>query len=189
MKAPCTIPGCDKPQIARGWCSMHWCRWHQHGSPHYERPVIGFWDYVRKSEEPGCWIWTGSTKGNEPQKYGGFYFRGANWLAHRVSWVLTYGEIPKIEDADSRGTCVLHSCDTPLCVNPYHLFLGTHKKNMEDKVAKQRDTSAWKAHCKHGHLRNSENTWIDPKRGLKHCRVCGKLRMRKVYAQRRVSLR
>ena len=83
----------------------------------------------------------------------------------------------------------MHTCDTPLCVNPHHLFIGAHRDNMRDKVTKQRDTTKWKTHCKHGHPRNSRNTRVDPKTGLKHCRVCGKLRMRKIHAQRRVSIR
>lgn len=52
-------------------------------------------------------------------------------LAHRVSWILSYGEIPQ-------GMLVLHHCDNTFCVNPTHLFLGTQRDNVHDALAKGR---------------------------------------------------
>ena len=60
--------------------------------------------------------------------------------SHRLSWKIKNGDIPKINGADWRGTCVCHTCDNPSCVNPDHLFIGTHKDNMEDRVRKNRQT-------------------------------------------------
>lgn len=51
--------------------------------------------------------------------------------AHRYSYQHAFGEIPT-------GMLVLHQCDTPMCVNPGHLFLGTPQDNSDDKVAKGR---------------------------------------------------
>lgn len=79
--------------------------------------------------ECGCWIWEGCDDGLKG--YGKIWNNGKLLNAHRVSWQLYIGPIPK-------GIDVCHSCDTPSCVNPKHLFLGTRKDNMQDCVAKGR---------------------------------------------------
>src|SRR3990172_2420122 len=88
-----------------------------------------FLDKVDK-DNGECWIWIGAigTSG-----YGSFMLNGRNTRAHRVAYLLFCGEISKLEGSDCRGTCVIHSCDNPLCVNPDHLRLGTHVDNMRDK--------------------------------------------------------
>lgn len=75
----------------------------------------------------GCWVWMGSLV------YGyGQASRGDKSIrAHRLSYETYKGPVPK-------GMCVCHTCDNPCCVNPDHLFLGTHKDNAEDKVKKGR---------------------------------------------------
>jgi len=78
--------------------------------------------------ETGCWLWEGAPN---PFGYGELHVHGHTEFAHRVSWTLHRGEIPD-------GLCVLHKCDTPACVNPDHLFLGTRTDNMIDKVKKGR---------------------------------------------------
>jgi hypothetical protein len=91
-----------------------------------------FWNKVKKSDnEDGCWEWTGC-QGGIPS-YGYFGMNGKSMRAHRAVWELTYGpmSIPS-------GLCVLHHCDNRLCVNPKHLFLGTHKMNTQDCIKKGR---------------------------------------------------
>lgn len=80
-----------------------------------------------------CWLWEGRRlRGG----YGQFDMGGGCQMAHRMAWVLKNGTIPTGEGF--HGTCVLHKCDNPACVNPEHLFLGTHVDNMSDMVSKGR---------------------------------------------------
>lgn len=75
-----------------------------------------------------CRIWTSQTN---DKGYGRFRFRGTQHRAHRVAYELMHGPIPK-------GMSVCHRCDTPGCVNAFHLFLGTNADNTADMVAKGR---------------------------------------------------
>jgi hypothetical protein len=83
----------------------------------------------------GCWIWTGD---KTSQGYGRLSSQSNNVKkkirAHRVSYEVYNGPIPQ-------GMLVCHSCDIPSCINPEHLWLGTHKDNAADRVAKGRNGS------------------------------------------------
>ncbi len=87
-----------------------------------------FWEKVSKKGPDECWLWTGAIG----RRYGNFSMgRGNESASHRIAWTLTHGKI-------ENGLHALHKCDTPLCCNPNHLFLGTHKDNMRDCVSKGR---------------------------------------------------
>ena len=83
-----------------------------------------------KTDNSLCWEWT-ANKNNKG--YGMFYpgYGKNKRLAHRISYELHVAPIPE-------GKHVLHICDNPGCVNPEHLFTGTHGDNMRDKEAKNR---------------------------------------------------
>lgn len=76
-----------------------------------------------------CWVWNGS---QDEKGYGLFRITpNTTMRAHRVSFLLFRGTL-------SEGRLACHSCDTPPCVNPSHLFPGSHQDNIDDCVSKGR---------------------------------------------------
>ena len=80
-------------------------------------------------DENGCWIFDGSIR---KDGYGHVRFTGKRYLAHRLYWIIFRGYI------FDKNLHVLHKCDVRSCVNPDHLFLGTHTENMQDMMRKGR---------------------------------------------------
>jgi hypothetical protein len=116
----------------------------------------------------GCWLWFA---GADKLGYGRFGIGTTVYLAHRISWELYVSSIPE-------GMGVLHRCDTPACVNPAHLFIGSQLDNLLDMVAKGRSNNQLKTHCPYGHEYTEDNTTLETyRRGTRkavrrHCRVC-----------------
>ncbi len=92
-----------------------------------------FWCLVDRKLDNDCWNWTGCCKSDG---YGKISINKKSIIAHRYSWNIHFGRIPKDKP------CVLHHCDNPKCVNPKHLFLGTMKDNSDDMIIKKRDRKA-----------------------------------------------
>lgn len=97
---------------------------------HLARRMIGS---IERIDDNGCWIW-GRRRNRE---YGMTGINERTYYAHRSAWSLANNcAIPD-------GLCVCHRCDNPPCVNPAHLFLGTHTDNMRDCVAKGRKSKTY----------------------------------------------
>lgn len=87
-----------------------------------------FYDNCIPEPNSGCWLWEGPVYSN---MYGYVEIRDERYSAHRFSFELSNGQIPN-------NMFVCHACDNPICVNPEHLFLGSHNDNMLDKARKNR---------------------------------------------------
>ncbi len=126
-----------------------------------ELQKANFWSKCKWSMY--CWEWQANLNN---KGYGTCKINGKLTSAHRVSYQIAYGLLPeKIH--------VLHKCDNPKCINPYHLFSGTHQDNMDDKKLKGRakrpgktskyfgvyrraDSGKWRtAYCK-----NNKMVWL-----------------------------
>lgn len=92
-----------------------------------------FWSKVSKTD--GCWLWTAS---GTDDGYGQLKFQGKRHYAHHLSVKLSGREIPV-------GMVVCHHCDTPACVRPDHLFIGTMKENQQDASNKGRSRNRYNA--------------------------------------------
>lgn len=145
------ISGCDNKYRAIGFCGTHWKIYKKYGSAtptcfcgelsHVNAGNRGgsllckshallerFWENVDVKGEDECWEWTAA---KTTAGYGVIYWNSENTYAHRLSLELDNRPIPARFHA-------CHKCDNPPCVNPKHLFVGSPRENMLDKVSKGR---------------------------------------------------
>lgn len=131
----CDVLSCEKIAKAnRKLCGMHALRYMRYKS--YDLPcrisnTDKFKLKLKYNEDTGCLEWIGyrGKKG-----YGVIYVNGKSTRAHRYSWEMHNGSIPK-------NMCICHHCDNPACCEISHLFLGTHEENMKDMAKKGRAIS------------------------------------------------
>lgn len=100
-----------------------------------------FESYISPEPNSGCWLWTASL---DRKGYGHMVVDGRLMPAHRLAYERYVGPIPA-------GLLACHKCDVRCCVNPDHLFIGTHADNMQDMVRKGRGRYAGRTHCAKGH--------------------------------------
>lgn len=135
----CAVPGCARPYAAKGYCHLHYNRWRRHGDPLTARrrcnpdatvaERLGL--LVDSSGGPdACWPFTGATGRSG---YGRVRVHGVSRSAHVWAYEEAFGPVPD-------GLLVRHHCDNRLCCNPSHLATGTHQDNMNDKVARGRQS-------------------------------------------------
>jgi hypothetical protein len=98
-------------------------------------PIKRLFDNSVPVPESGCLLWVGNTT---PNGYGQMTIGGKKIQVHRLSYEINGGDIPD-------GMLVCHHCDVRSCINPNHLFLGTHKDNTQDMMKKGRHRYGTKA--------------------------------------------
>ena len=138
----CKVDGCNRGgKIVKELCNLHYKRFNRHGSPHaIKYPYAGltlekiFLSNFECVTESGCWIWTGTSN---PHGYGKITHQKQSIFMHRYSYERFKGVIP-----ENMNVC--HRCDTPCCVNPEHLFLGTQGDNLRDMIKKGRNVGSKK---------------------------------------------
>lgn len=110
-------------------------------SPYDEAILTRFWRYVALCQHgfacrECCWLWQGAKQAPPAGPYGRFFPTSRTHIrAHRFMWEMVH------ETRLPRAQFVCHNCpdgDNPSCVNPAHLFLGTHLDNMRDRQNKGR---------------------------------------------------
>lgn len=130
-KSTCSAEGCANVAVARKMCQTHYLRLKKHGDAEHVPHVLTVKEIIaaNSTAQGECILWTGVI---DAKGYGRTKCRSSKEkLAHRLSYESIHGAIPN-------GLMVCHKCDTPACIRPEHLFLGTHNDNMRDMREKGR---------------------------------------------------
>jgi hypothetical protein len=154
-------------------------------------PILNRWTAKVQPTDPHlCWEWTGAIATSGYGVLGAQAPSRKTVYAHRLAWEMFRGPILPATPF------VLHHCDNPRCVNPWHLWLGTHQDNMDDMAAKGRRSThsgfavfqAAKTHCPQGHPYDEANTVIHRRAGRgpsRDCLACNRIRDAKRRPRRR----
>lgn len=161
----CSIVGCEKPLLARGWCKNHYEHNRTYGTPHLlPKPTIEERLRARIVDGPefegtACWEWQGPRL---PAGYGYISIDNRRHYTHRLAHELFVGPIPESHHVD-------HRCENKPCCNPDHLEAVLPIVNTRRHFSKV-------THCPAGHPYDETNTRINAYDGGRQCRACDRER-------------
>lgn len=184
----CSIEGCDKTTVGRGWCRTHYNRWHRYGDPLRTPPSWSERFMAQMEPQPdGCIWFTGCI---DKHGYGVTRKDNRQWRAHRAAYELLVGPIPDgliLDHTCHNGTDCLGGleCMHRRCVNPNHLRVTTNAENLRASHLTLNGVNARKTHCIHGHEFTPENTIIN-RHGTRACRECQRGHWREYQRQLRL---
>ncbi len=151
----CSIEGCDKKYLAKGYCVMHYKRNRKYGEPNitlktpYGEPLEYFYHFI-KIETDDCIEWPYGKRNG----YGRIIYKGKNTFVHRLALMLTLGEPPEDKPL------ALHApgaCHNRSCFNPRHLYWGNQKDNRADTIIDGTEVRGEK----HGKAKLTENQVLE----------------------------
>ncbi len=136
----CSIDSCETTTRYAELCNKHYRRQRLNGDPlSTRRPGLELTPaerLERGTDKTGdCWLWTAGGV-----RYGKTSVEGKSTAVHVLAYELAHGPVPN-------GLVVRHSCDTPKCVKPSHLSIGTPAENSKDMTARDRQAKGVRQHC------------------------------------------
>jgi hypothetical protein len=145
-----------------------------------DRTTANFWAKTVRRSDDECWIWTGKITNGYGIISDGPRKQQRSMGAHRFSYELHNGPL-------APGMLACHHCDNKPCVNPKHIFAGTHQDNMRDGAKKGIIGATPKLRCKRGHPLAGDNVRIS--KGERVCATCARARTNAHYHRNAEKMR
>ncbi len=128
-------------------------------------------------ESKGCWFFVGSRDKRLCRNRPVITVAGKTFRVAKVALWAFKKDRRALRRGRKHNAC--HTCDTPACINPDHLFYGTPKSNAQDKIFKRRDANSQKTHCPHGHSYSGNNIgFLNEEHTRRRCLTCHRERER-----------